>query len=100
MYFCFMNLTEKRQYMFSLIDQWKKSGLSQRKFSKIHGVDYRQLNYWIGAKAKTESSGSFIPLHPSTDDQSPNKIEVVFPNGVIVRTTFVRDIIQQLLSLS
>ena len=88
MYFCYMNLTEKRKYMFSLIDQWKKSGLSQRKFSKIHGVDYRQLNYWIRVKAKTESLGNFIPLRPFTEGKSLDKIEVVFPNGVIVRTTF------------
>ena len=78
----------------------EKDGLSQRKFSKIHGVDYRQLNYWISAKAKTESSGGFIPLYPSTEDKSQNKIAVVFPNGVIVRTTFDRGVIQQLLSLS
>src|SRR5699024_6421822 len=79
--------------MIFLIDQWKKSGLSQKKFSKIHGADYCQLNYWIRIKAKTESLGSFIPLHPSTEDKSLNKIEVVFPNGVIVRSllsTFIR----------
>ena len=71
----------------------EKEWFVPKEFSEIHGVDYRQLNYWIRAKAKTESLGSFIPLHPSTEDKSLNKIEVVFPNGVIVRSllsTFIR----------
>jgi len=102
-YFRIMNLTERRRNMLSLADHWQNSGLSQREFSRIHGIDFRQLNYWIKAEAESsisKPSGSFIPLEPSNENNSQKKIEVVFPSGIIIRTVFEQEIIQQLLSLS
>lgn len=41
-----MGRDEKREWMYSLVEQWETSGLSRRAFAREHGLSDSILKYW------------------------------------------------------
>lgn len=52
-----MSTEEKREKMFSMVEDWKASGLTQKAFGLLHGINVATLGYW-GAKSKEQGTGS------------------------------------------
>ncbi|WP_442913406.1 IS66 family insertion sequence element accessory protein TnpA [Labilibaculum sp. K2S] len=36
----------KKEEMFTLVEQWRKSGLTRKSFANQHGLKSKSLNYW------------------------------------------------------
>ena len=75
-----MNLEEQ---MFSLVEEFLKSGKTQREYSKDQGIGRAKFNYWV-CKYKTrhrQSSAGFIKVEtvPASQDQN---LDILYPNGV------------------
>jgi hypothetical protein len=74
----------KRDEMFSLIQKWKDSSLSQKRFCKEHGQNLGTFLYWIKkyrTQTSVERSPTFIPvqfLHQNV------QLNIRYPNGVVI----------------
>ncbi|MEK6452167.1 IS66 family insertion sequence element accessory protein TnpB [Myroides sp. C2723] len=73
--------------MYSHVEDWKASELTQSKYCESTGIKLASFSYWV-IKYKTESSHSidsnFITI---TKDQmvSTQEYEIMYPNGAKLR---------------
>ena len=76
-------MTERRDYMFTLVGQWRESGLTRKEFCLQHGITMGKFSYWISRWKEDQSGGDnvFIPMGtPGTAGHSV--LSVIYPNGV------------------
>lgn len=70
--------------MFSLIEEWKTSGISARKFCDDRSLSYHTFNYWLkkyrNKDEKTQKKG-FVPLKIKDKESNGSKCEIIFPDG-------------------
>jgi hypothetical protein len=83
----------KQQAMFSLIENWSRSGLSVQEFCKSQGLAYCVFHYWRkkyeqGDVAAAETS--FIPIELNNDHYREAVVELVLTDGR--RINFYKDI--------
>ena len=76
-------MKERREYMFTLVRQWRDSGLTRKEFCTQHGITIAKFGYWIARWKEDQSGGGsgFIPMGTATAG-NPSVISVVYPNGV------------------
>ena len=92
------------EQMFSVIESWQQSGLSQSAFCQEHDLPVHILCYWFrkynSTPSKPSSSG-FIPVNIEAD-AGDQMIEIVYPTGVLLRlpATAGVDIIRSLVTLN
>ncbi len=70
--------------MFPLIEEWERSGQSQKEFCSSVGVAQHLMSYWVKKyreEAIDEKSG-FTEIKASS---LASPIEICYPNGVVVR---------------
>lgn len=79
---------DKREEMIRLVEEFTKSGLSQKEFSASKGLGFHQFNYWF-RKFKKEnedvSSSGFIRVDSGRSESSTGQFELEYPNGVKLR---------------
>ena len=76
-----------RAEMFEMIEQWQKSGLSQKDFCVSKDVAYHSFHYWYRVYKSAQNTGvSFVPVNitsPANQDQivltSGSGIQVLLP---------------------
>ena len=76
-------MKERRDYMFTLVRQWRESGLTRNEFCQQHGVSLSKFGYWIARfkEAHPGGDGGFIPMGwPGSTTHGV--LSVVYPNGV------------------
>ena len=76
-------MKERRDYMFTLVRQWRESGLTRKEFCLQHGITLSKFGYWIArwkADQSVEGTG-FIPM-VSSGSGPMAMLSVVYPNGV------------------
>ena len=76
-----MELTEK---MFAFVEQYQRSGKTQKQYSEQIGIAYAKFNYWVCKYRdhhQPESAGGFVKVEgfPSSQQQD---LEICYPNGV------------------
>ena len=78
-------MKERREYMFTLVRQWRDSGLTRKEFCTQHGITIAKFGYWIARWKEDQSGGGsgFIPMGSLVTGNVP-AISVVYPNGVRV----------------
>ena len=59
--------SSQRAQMFSFIDSWKGSGLSQQAYCREHGVTYHSFHYWYKVYREHQGGGAagkpaFVPV--------------------------------------
>ena len=79
-------LREARQQMFSLIEQWQTSGLTQKAFCEQHGIRYYVFHYWykryrMQQSVLPDNAGSFVKLQVAKPS-SYGLVEINYPGGV------------------
>ncbi len=76
-------MKERREYMFTLVRQWRESGLTRQEFCLQHGITLAKFGYWIARWKENQSGGEsgFISLTPSRAGDRAS-ISVIYPNGV------------------
>ena len=94
-----MSTEEKREKMFSMVEDWKASGLTQKAFGLLHGINVGTLGYWV-AKSKEQGTGSrgFIEM-PFGSAVKGEQIEIIYPTGVRLKVPRDLSLISQLLRL-
>jgi hypothetical protein len=71
-----------QQKMFSLINQWQQSNMTQKLFCEQNNIRYYVFHYWYGRyrKQHTEPSPGFIKLAVSPSSTT-TYAELVLPDG-------------------
>jgi len=74
-----MTKQEKKSIMFSMVEQWRESGMSQAVFAKSQNITLVKFRYWIQKYRQSKESGSFLQL---SGFSSSYGIVIHYPNGV------------------
>lgn len=74
------------------LQQWRKSGLSQRAFARLHGLQARQMRYWTSVLTEPDQIVEMVPVRvkdettantsPSLTLHSPSGWRVTIPPNV------------------
>jgi len=77
---------DQRQQMFSLIEQWQQSGLTQKAFCEQQSIRYYVFHYWykryrIQQSGSSDNAGSFVKLQVAKPS-SLGGVEINFPGGI------------------
>lgn len=77
---------EGRQQMFSMIEQWRTSGLTQKAFCEQRSIRYYVFHYWykrykMQQSGVDDNAGSFVKLQVATPSSSGG-VEINFPGGI------------------
>jgi len=70
---------ESTTRMFTLVEQWQESGLSQKAFSALNGIKISQFNYWVRKHERINNKCDFIQLLGSPPAK---EIVLKYPSGV------------------
>lgn len=76
----------KREIMYSHVEDWKASGLTQSRYCESVGIKLPTFSYWV-VKYKAESTqleSNFITVKKSQVANS-QEFEIIYPNGVKLR---------------
>ena len=74
-----MTSSEKREWMYELVRQWKNSGLSQAKYAEQHSLTLVKFRYWIKRlNEPADNESGFVQLNGF----SSQSISLRYPNGV------------------
>lgn len=72
------------QLMFSLIEVWKKSGVTQREFCAEKNIALPKFQYWMKKyTVQHEGTGDFVPvkLRGSGTASPASQLELLWPDG-------------------
>lgn len=61
----------KQKEMYTIVEAWRKSGLTKQQFVNDHPITYHKLNYWIGRYNKMNQ--------PNEQHQKSNFQEICLP---------------------
>jgi len=83
---------DKKNKMFSLVGQWRESGLSRKVFANQHGIRTTSFDYWCKKQynevVKNGDQPTFIELTsnsgPSEQINHP-QIEIKLPSGLLIK---------------
>ncbi len=97
--------TEKE--MFPLVEEWLKSGISQKEFGQRHGLALHIMPYWVAKYRKVQGSTQPTPatstgfIEISTPKATASPMEVTLPSGAVIRFSCLIPInyLQELLSV-
>lgn len=88
---------DKKEKMFSLVDQWRKSGLTRKAFAEKHGITDSSFEYWCRkhdnkVKQRTITPLDFVELIPKHESKSGAcekitnaKVELELPGGIRIK---------------
>ena len=88
---------DKKEKMFLLVDQWRKSGLTRDTFAQQHGITGSKLEYWCRkrdnkARCRTIMPAGFVeliskqePVSDKLERTSMPKIELELPGGIRIK---------------
>ena len=65
---------ERKEQMFSLVEQWHNSSQSQKFFCKEHNINVHTFNYWVKKYRLSSSFADFIELKPKIKSQKNEQI--------------------------
>jgi len=92
------NIQEKRERMLSMIADWQQSGKSKKAYYAENGINEATFYYWFSRikENDTAARGSFITI-----DKVPRKsdVEIIYPNGVRIKTENDLALVSQLIRL-
>jgi len=83
---------ERKEKMYSIVEEWSKSDLSRIEFVKAHGITESILCTWRKRYEKEKAEGkltpSFIEITPPTTEPETElkpKIEIELPEGIHIK---------------
>ena len=83
---------DKKSKMFSLVGQWRESGLSRKVFAKQHGIRVTSFDYWCKKQSnkvlKNVDQPTFIELTTNSGSREPvnrPQIELNLPSGLVIK---------------
>lgn len=88
--------------MFSLVDQWKTSKMTQQQFCAEHDLKVGTFAYWVAKHKKAGSgkpAGGFVGVDVSGLAEVAS-VRIAYPNGVVVSCPADLPLISQLIHLA
>jgi len=83
---------DKKSKMFTLVGQWRESGLSRKVFAKQHGIRSTSFDYWCKKQSnevlKNGDRPTFIELTSNSGSREQNnrpQIELNLPSGLVIK---------------
>jgi hypothetical protein len=88
---------DKKEKMFPLVDQWRKSGLTRKVFAQQQGITDASFEYWCRKRDNEMvrppvSHPGFVELapNPETSRAVPGKtaipqVELSLPGGLVIK---------------
>lgn len=84
---------DKKSKMFSLVGQWRESGLSRKVFAKQHGIGSTSFDYWCKKQSnelvKNGDQPTFIELTSNAAGAreliNRPQIELKLPSGLVIK---------------
>ena len=77
---------EVREHMFNLIEQWRRSGLTQNTFCEQQSIRYHVFHYWYKRyreqHAESQNNGSSFVKLEIAKTASSGSVEVYYPGGM------------------
>jgi hypothetical protein len=79
---------EKKEKMFSMVEQWRKSGLTRNEFAMQNGIKSASFDYWCRKQfneVEKAERPTFIEIgHHSvlSVDKKDPQVEMEFPGGL------------------
>ena len=77
---------EVREHMFSLIEQWQQSGLTQNTFCEQQSIRYHVFHYWYKRyreqHAASQNNGSSFVKLEIAKAASSGSVEIYYPGGI------------------
>ncbi|WP_111608781.1 IS66 family insertion sequence element accessory protein TnpA [Marinomonas arctica] len=70
------------------IDKWQSSGLSAKAFCEQEGLVYHQFSYWrqkFSSADDSRNKSKLVPVALATPSQQTSDLEILLPNGVVIR---------------
>jgi len=71
----------KREEMYTLVNEYRTSGLSAKAFSKEKGIRPSTFSYWIRKRKDEDQPGGFVEVTTGLN-ASLVELELSYPNGV------------------
>jgi len=91
-----MSSKEKRDQMLSMIADWQQSGMSKKQYCDSRGINEAKFYYWFSRSREQDgASGSFTPI----DRSIRREIEIIYPNGVVLKVESDLGLLSQLIRL-
>jgi hypothetical protein len=77
---------KKTETMFALVDEWKKSGKTQKVFCQEMDLKVGTFAYWVAKKRRAEDTpaGGFARI--DVTGEANRQVEILYPNGVKLST--------------
>ena len=69
--------------MLSLVEEWRRSGMTKKAFCREAGIKPGTFSYWVSRSGQGDKSG-FVELLPDKNT-SAKEVVVIFPNGVTLK---------------
>jgi hypothetical protein len=82
---------DKKEKMFTLVDQWRKSGLTRKVFAQQHGITDSSFEYWCRKRDNKMVKGlvshpGFVELSPAVCEKpAVPRIELLLSDGLLVK---------------
>jgi hypothetical protein len=88
---------DKKEKMFSLVDQWRKSGLTRKAFAENHGITDSSFEYWCRkhdnkVKQRSIAPPDFVELIPQHEPKSGScekttiaRVELELAGGIRIK---------------
>ncbi len=81
---------EQQEKMLTLVEDFHRSGKSQKEFCLEQGINTSTFSYWIKKKRMNENpQEAFLKIETKTSltSFSADQVEIIYPNGVKLRIT-------------
>lgn len=97
-----MTAKTKAETMFSLVEQWNASKMTQQQFCAEHDLKVRTFAYWVARHKQAragKSAGGFVGVDVCGLDESA-LVRIAYPNGVVVSCPASPPLISRLIHLA
>ena len=88
---------EKQEFWKGHLENWKSSGISQRKYCEENGINKNTFNYWCKKIKKNRKESSFIRLDITQDFVSTFEITIKSKYTIKLNNNYCSESLQNLI---
>lgn len=78
---------EQQEKMLTLVEEFHRSGKSQKEFCLEQGIKTSTFSYWIKKKRMRENPKEAFLKIETKNSFSEDGLEIIYPNGVRLKTS-------------
>ena len=86
--------------MFSLVDQWKISGVTKKAFCVKQNINTNTFSYWVAKRRRADQPSNGFAMVDVKGTRPSDSVTITYPNGVVVSCPANLPLISQLIHLA